>query len=142
MQNDYESLLIKKPKKYFILVVFLATMIITILIILSQIKTYDIYHLSGIIQCNGKCTINVNVKTLDLLHLNEAEFLRIAKKKYDFNIVDISEVNIDFLTNTNFQSVVMYTELDESLQINNLVVDIYVYTNKEVVIRKLINRLI
>lgn len=134
--HNKELLLSLKPKYhiyiYLILIVFLA-----ISILLFCLKTYDVYNIKGVIDCNEKCNIRIIVDINNTNKLSNINFIKINNKNiYPDNIL-ISEIQIDEINNINYQEVNYQVDQLE-YGIDKTIQDIKVYSNYDLIIRKLI----
>jgi len=139
---SYDSFLYQKPKKYFILVSLIGLILITIIIILCSIKSYDIQKINGFIECERACIVKINVIPEDVNLLNVAEFIKINDKKYSYEILAISDIDIDYHHMINYQTLTLKINLDKQIRQNNLVVDIHIHSNKEPLMKKIIEKFI
>ena len=127
---EYNFLLnLKPPFKIFwpILVILVAILSIIIL----NLECYDTEKYQGIYS-DGVINLNVTPDYLDTL-IN-GEYLKINDKQYDYEILSISELQLNEFDYNNYQMVKIKVNKEF---INNEVINIVVYKNKEKVINKL-----
>ena len=139
---SYDSFLYQKTKNYFIFVILIVLILITVISILFIIKSYDIHVVNGFIKCEDECIIKINVIPEQVNLLNNAEFIKINDKKYSYEILAISDIDIDYHRMINYQTLLLEIDLDKSIRQDNLVVDIHIHSNKEALMRKIIAKFI
>jgi hypothetical protein len=140
--SNLDGLLYLKPKKDFILVIFILVLIIGIVIITALKTTYDVYNYTGYISCEDDCFLKINCNITDIERINKGKIIKINNQKLSYKIKVIGEAEIDYLTMTNFQTITVETKLDKDLKKNNLSVQSKIYENKEKLGKKIIKKFI
>ena len=128
--NNYYYLLNIKYRSFFLIFIVI---IFTIILLIISIKKdcYDEVSLYGVVNDNN---ILVNVLTNNSDAVQKASFIKIDNKMYNFNIINISDIKV--LDNVNYQ---IYTINVKEKYINNEVVKITFYSNKQKIIRKIVD---
>lgn len=135
------SLLYEKSRRYSIFLVTTLIVIIVILTILFIKKQYDVIIFKGIVECNSKCNISINSTVDNAANLKESSKLIIDDKEYKYSIDNISELEYDYISMSNYQSILLDIDIGDKYK-NNQVLDIYMYTNKERIIHKILKKVI
>ncbi len=123
-----EYLLYLKPKGS-LLEIMVSIIILAFLIFTCFIKTYDITYTKGIIKDKELYVITEPTLTNKILKTN---FFIIDNKKYLFKVKEISDVMYDEKYN-NYQEI----KLNSKFNYSNLILDIKLYQNKEILIKKI-----
>lgn len=132
MYNNYQRLLnIKCHKLSMLLIVFILLIIFSIY--LGNLEVYERYNLMGIYKENY-LYVNVPLENSDTII--KAEYLCINRKKYKFKISNISDLLYDYSLNVNYQEIIMNIE---KVFLENELVNITFYYNKEKLYKKIIN---
>ncbi|MBQ6686974.1 MAG: hypothetical protein IJN03_00435 [Bacilli bacterium] len=133
LNNKYALLNLKL--KYSGLIII--SLILFLLLIFSSIyyKTYDSFKVSGIIH-NTKIVITVFPN--DINDIVKSDFFKVNKEKYKFSVESISEVEYDVNSNSFYQKVTLSTSGNF---LDNEIVDLTFYKNKQRIINKVINLL-
>ena len=123
--------------KFNILPYVLLVFILIIVVLLFIIKSYDVYTTKGYINCDEKCLVSVSIDYLNTSKINRADFIRINKENIKPNNVIVSDIKIDELSKSNYQ-IVSYEvdQLDNG--IINTFQDVKIYSNKDLLINKII----
>lgn len=127
-KDSKEHLLYIMPKKN-IMDLILIVLIFILVIYCSLFKCYDIVYAKGIIRNNELYIISEPSLTNKIL---KTDFLTINEKKYSFIVKDVSEIMYNEFLN-NYQEI----KLNSKFKNNNLIVDIKLYQNKEIIIKKI-----
>ncbi len=129
MFDNYQDLLNIKLKKYPLIIVTLVLIIFVIFVL--NIKIYSVYE--SILYCaEGKYFINIPIKDVD--KINNANYVMVNNQKYDFKILNISELLIDEINLINYQK---YQISMPKKLLENEIVKIKVYYQEERIIKKI-----
>ena len=121
---DYDSLLNIKIK-YGLIYVMLAFLLLIWGIIILNKEYYDTYKISGIVE-DSIIYLNVPLDYSDTL--KKGEYLKIDNIKYDYDILEISGLEVDTVNYINYQTFAL--KIDAEV-LNNEVLTITIYYNKE-----------
>lgn len=138
LPSSLDALLYLKPKKQFIFIIFFL-LVLFVLFGISYFKyTYDVSSYDAFITCEEeKCLLNINVLIADTEKINKGEFLKINNQIYDYKIKKINEIEIDYITMTNYQKIEIETNLNNKLKKENLIMKVSIYANKGRLLRKI-----
>ena len=131
--NKYALLNLKPKYSSFIIL----SVLLFLLILISSIyfKTYDSYQVTGIVKDNQ---IYITVLSSDTKNINNSEFLKIANEQFEFSIESVSELEYDITINAYYQTIILFAS---KKFINNEVIEITFYQNKQRIIEKIFNLL-
>ena len=135
MNNKY--ILLLKTAKYFLAIYALFISIIIVIISIFYFKVYDVYQTRGYISCEDKCRIILSIDTLNISKLSKGNYVRINKGNLNILSIDISDIKVDENTKSNYQ-IVTY-EVDKLDDVNNTFQDVKIYSNNEIIFKKLLN---
>lgn len=121
---DYETLLNIRIK-YGLAYIVISLLFISWTIVILNKEYYDSYQTFGIVD-NSIIYINIPLDYSDTL--KNGEYLKINNKEYDYQILEISNIEVDSVNYINYQTYAI--EIDEEL-LNNEVLTITFYYNKE-----------
>lgn len=127
---SYQELLNMKYKSYLYWHVGFIILIL-ILIFLQNYEVYDIYNTYGYYDKGG---IKFNIPFINSDIINNMEYLKINNENYEYQNISISEILLDQATLTNYQEVSI--EGAKSF-IDNQVLKVTIYHNKEKIIKKI-----
>ena len=127
---NYDVLLNMKIK-YHLLFVILTIILICSFGYIINLKIFDTYNCKGIYN-EDFIYINVPITYSDTL--TKGNYLKINKEKYLYEIAEISEIEVDPTNLINYQTFKIKIEKEF---INNELIDITIYSNKEKIIEKL-----
>ncbi len=135
---DRNLLLNLKPKS-FIKIIIINILIAMVIIFSFFIKISSIEKLKAMIICDKKCVLITEISYDKVTEVNNYFYLSLNDEaKQKFKILNIGEIKYDAVLKINYQEVLFDTFIDKKYQINNLVVDVKFFTNKEVLIKKII----
>ena len=135
MNNKYILLSIKP--KHFLAIYLCLLSLIVIIILMFYIESYDVYKVRGYISCEDKCNVIISVDIGNINKVNKVDYLNINNNKRDILSIDISDIKIDENTKSNYQ-IVTY-EVDKLDDVNNTFQDVKIYSNNEIIFKKLLN---
>ena len=129
-----------KPK-YNILIYLILISFSIIIISLFIFKIYDVKKIKGYVSCDDKCKIELTVNYLDTNKYKNIDMIKINKENKKIINITVSDIYSDELTKNNYQIVTLEVDqLDDGIL--NTFVDVSVYSNKELIINKIINVLL
>lgn len=132
--NKYSLLNIKVKNNYILMSLFI--LIVLLIALAYYVKTYDTYKYMGV-SFDKKIIINVNSENLDAII--SSEYIRVNdNKQARFSILSVSEIQYDETTNRNYQEIIISTSDN---YIDNLMLEVTFYNNKQRIITKLFNLL-
>lgn len=127
---NYEKLL-NIPYKTYKIFISIIVIGLLILVIALNIEVYDVYNTYAIYK-NDNLILNMPITYSDTI--KNAKYLKIDDEKHEFHILYISEILLDTSSMTNYQEVVISSDLKLT---TNTLVNISIYYNKEKVIEKI-----
>lgn len=132
-ENKYALLNLKLKYSWIIVI----SVLLFLLLIFSSIyyKTYDSYKVSGLVNDNN---INITVLVKKIGNIIESDYLEINNKKYKFSVESISPVEYDMASNNFYQNITLSTSGNF---LDNEVLELTFYKNKQRIITKVINLL-
>ena len=130
MQYNYASLNYLTYKKH-VLLIFLFIIIITSFVISFNTKAYSSYKTYGI-YLDNHLYVDIPIDNSDAV--KKGIYLKIDDQKYDIEIEEISDLQVEGNINYQTYSLKSFTEYK-----NNQVVEITFYYNKQRMIKKIIN---
>ena len=130
MQYSYASLNYLTYKKH-VLLIFLFIIIITSFVISFNTKAYSSYKTYGI-YLDNHLYVDIPIDNSDAV--KKGIYLKIDDEKYDIEIEEISDLQVEGNINYQTYSLKSFTEYK-----NNQVVEITFYYNKQRIIKKIIN---
>jgi hypothetical protein len=129
-----------KPK-YNILIYLILISFSIIIISLFIFKIYDVKKIKGYVSCDDICKIELTVNYLDTNKYKNIDMIKINKENKNINNITVSDIYADELTKNNYQIVTLEVDqLDDGIL--NTFVDVSLYSNKELIINKIINVLL
>ena len=129
-----------KPK-YNILIYLILISFSIIITSLFIFKIYDVNKVKGYVSCDEICKIELTVNYLDTNKYKNIDMIKINKENKNINNITVSDIYADELTKNNYQIVTLEVDqLDDGIL--NTFVDVSVYSNKELIINKIINVLL
>ncbi len=129
-----------KPK-YDILIYLILISFSIIIISLFIFKIYDVKKIKGYVSCDDICKIELTVNYLDTNKYKNIDMIKINKENKNINNITVSDIYADELTKNNYQIVTLEVDqLDDGIL--NTFVDVSLYSNKELIINKIINVLL
>jgi len=131
--NKYALLNFKQKYSLWLIISLLLFGLICFLTI--YLKTYDSFKCSGL-YLNKK--ISITVPSSETKNIIKSDYLKVDNKKYNFSIESVSEMEYDWVTNNSYQNIILTTSKS---YIENEVLDITFYKNKQRIITKLFNLL-
>ncbi|MBR1416382.1 MAG: hypothetical protein IJ572_01000 [Bacilli bacterium] len=132
-----EYLLSIKPRFNIVISVLIISIVI-IVISLFCFKTYDVYSLKGYITCEEKCQILFNIDSTFSNKINKIDHIRLNKSVIYPNSINIGEIQISEDNQNNYQ-IVSYQVDNLDTDILNTIQDVKIYSNYELLIRKILN---
>ena len=130
MKNNY-LFINKKPKNFFILNIIYLILFVSAIIFLSFLKTYDKKVLKGVV-INNQIVIPINV--LDEKIITGSKYIKIDNRKYNLDIIEISEVYSD--GNINMQDVKI--KFNNKKYFDNQIVEVTIYYEYDYLIKKIV----
>ena len=130
MKNNY-LFINKKPKNFFILNIIYLILFVSAIIFLSFLKTYDKKVLKGVV-INNQIVIPINV--LDEKIITSSKYIKIDNRKYNLDIIEISEVYSD--GNINMQDVKI--KFNNKKYFDNQIVEVTIYYEYDYLIKKIV----
>ena len=138
--NSFSYLRSIKPKHNYLLYSILISFVI-IIISLFIFKSYDVYVTKGFVECDDKCSISIMVNYLSTSRINKVDMISINKENKYINNISVSEIMVDENNKSNYQIVTL--EVDQlDNDILNTFQDVKLYSNKELIINKIIKVLL
>lgn len=129
-----------KPK-YNILIYLILVSFIIVIISLFIFKIYDVKKIKGYVSCDDICKIELSINYLDTNKYKNIDMIKINKENMYINNIIVSDIYVDELTKNNYQIVTLEVDqLDDGIL--NTFVDVSLYSNKELIINKIINVLL
>ncbi|MBE6158918.1 MAG: hypothetical protein E7159_03745 [Firmicutes bacterium] len=129
-----------KPK-YNILIYLILISFSIIIISLFIFKIYDVKKIKGYVSCDDICKIELTVNYLDTNKYKNIDMIKINKENKNINNITVSDIYSDELTKNNYQIVTLEVDqLDDGIL--NTFIDVSLYSNKELIINKIINVLL
>lgn len=129
-----------KPK-YNILIYLILVSFIIVIISLFIFKIYDVKKIKGYVSCDDICKIELSINYLDTNKYKNIDMIKINKENKYINSIIVSDIYVDELTKNNYQIVTLEVDqLDDGIL--NTFVDVSLYSNKELIINKIINVLL
>ena len=129
-----------KPK-YNILIYLILISFSIIITSLFIFKIYDVNKVKGYVSCDEICKIELTVNYLDTNKYKNIDMIKINKENKNINNITVSDIYADELTKNNYQIVTLEVDqLDDGIL--NTFVDVSLYSNKELIINKIINVLL
>lgn len=126
-----------KPK-YNILIYLIFVSFIIVIISLFIFKIYDVKKIKGYVSCDDICKIELSINYLDTNKYKNIDMIKINKENKYINNIIVSDIYADELTKNNYQIVTLEVgQLDDGIL--NTFVDVSLYSNKELIINKIIN---
>ena len=138
--NSFSYLRSIKPRYCLITYIILFSFIIVISSFFI-FNYYDVYNIKGFVECDDKCWITFSINYLDVGKVSNVDIISVNnEKKYPIN-TKISELMVDENSKSNYQ-IVTYevNQLDNGIV--NTFQDIRLYSNKELIINKIIKVLL
>lgn len=132
--HNRQYLLNLKPK-YFSCIFILLTFLSIILICSLTMTSYDVTITNAYLQCQNECSFDFKVsldKTEDIM---SSKYLKIANEQLEINNIVASEIKVDNETKTNYQIITVTT--NKIAKQDNMFYKIYLYHNKEKIIKKI-----
>ncbi len=130
MQHSYASLYYLTYKKH-VLLIILFIIIITSFVISFNTKAYSSYKTYGIYLDNH---LYVDIPTDNSDVVKKGSYLKIDDEKYDIQIEEISDLQVEGNINYQTYSLKSFREYK-----NNQIVEMTFYYNKQRIIKKIIN---
>lgn len=127
--NNYYTLLKIKYKNHFLIFVIWSILLLSIFLSIT-IKVYDSYTCYGIYQ-NENLYLNIPLSNSD--NILKGKYLKINKVKYTYKINEISDLKYE--GNINYQT--YQISINETFK-ENEIVKITFYSNKEIIMKKII----
>ncbi len=127
---DCESLL-RIPYKTYKIGILVVAIILGLFMILGNVEIYDVYNTNAYYK-DKHLVFDIPITYSDTI-LN-GEYLKIDGKKYDHEVIYVSDMLIDANTFINYQEVIV--DIDEEFP-ENLVIMTSIYYDKEKVFTKL-----
>ena len=140
MVNNISYLRSLKPRYYLLIYLILISLSI-IVTSLFIFKIYDVKNIKGYVSCDDKCYVKISVNYLDTNKYTNIDKIMINKENKFINNTMVSEILVDELTKSNYQIVTLEVDQLDS-DILNTFQDISIYSNKELIINKIINCLL
>ena len=126
-----------KPK-YNILIYLILISFSIIIISLFIFKIYDVKKIKGYVSCDDICKIELTVNYLDTNKYKNIDMIKINKENKNISNITVSDIYADELTKNNYQIVTLEVDqLDDGIL--NTFVNVSLYSNKELIINKIIN---
>lgn len=130
MQHSYASLYYLNYKKH-ILLIILFIIIITSFVISFNTKAYSSYKTYGI-YLDNHLYVDIPIDNSDAV--KKGSYLKIDDEKYDIQIEEISDLQVEGNINYQTYSLKSFREYK-----NNQIVEMTFYYNKQRIIKKIIN---
>lgn len=132
--NSKYSLLKIKPR--YNTIIILSILLFLLIIVFSVCyQTYDSFKITGIYQ-NSHITITLLAK--DTKNIVNSDFLKIKDQKCKFSIESISEPEYEILSDNSYQTIILNVS---NVYINNEILELSFYKNKQRIIFKFFNLL-
>ena len=133
MNKEYLMFIKPKTSLSYTLILFLISIII---ILPLTIKTYDVYNTKGYITCEEKCHIYINTNLTDTNKFINISYLKLDNQIITPSNTSVSDIKIDEESKSNYQ--VIDYEVARLDGVLNIYQDVYIYTNYEKIIQKII----
>ena len=130
MKNNY-LFINKKPRTFFILKIIYLILFVSAIIFLPFLKMYDKKILKGVV-INNQIVISINV--LDEKMITNSKYIKIDNRKYNLDIIEISEVYND--GNINMQDVKI--KFNNKKYFDNQIVEVTIYYEYDYLIKKIV----
>lgn len=130
---DKKTILLFKMPKISKVPVFTFLIIVILIVISYNFKTYDIYKTIGITECNDKCNIEINIPSTkaDILNYD----LKVEYKNKIYKIKDIKTEDVFIENEIIYKKIIIQTDL---LIENNNFIEFKLLYNKQRIINKII----
>lgn len=127
--KTYNNLLRITPKRNVILKIIIYSFSLILLLLIS-IKTYDSYKCFGI-NNNKVITLNVPINNSDII--TNGAYLKVNNEKHKYEVTSISNLKVEDYINYKEIKIKVDNDLED-----NEVVEITFYSNKEMLMKKII----
>ena len=140
LDGSAEGLLVLKPTRLYLIPVGIMLLLLVALIIAATLEAYDIKLIKARVSCDETvCGLTANILLDEIELVAKGEYLVINKEKLGYSVISIGDIEVDYGNLISYQEVLLKIDLPPLYRKNNLVVDGYLYTNKEKLIKKVFN---
>ena len=138
MDDNINELFLLNIKPHYEIIIYciIISFIITIGC-LFYFKTYDVYKTKGYINCEEYCYVRFNIDSNDISLIDNISFISIKNNNYEIKNTEIGEIEFDMDNKINYQTITYEVE-NVNDNIINTFQDVKLYSNYEIVIRKII----
>lgn len=123
--------LLNIPYNVFKLIFIIAFLLIMVFVGILNVKVYDVYNTYAYYE-NGNIVLDIPITYSDTI-LN-TEYFKITDKKYEFNVMAISDVLLNRESMINYQEVTVGVD---DVYPEKAIVKVSIYYNKEKVLSKI-----
>lgn len=132
--NNKEYLLSIRPK-YFYLIIITCSIFIMIITSIFFVRTYDMYSVKALYSCEEDCHLYITISPEISDKFANISYLRLKNNNIKPDLTNISTVQLDTSTKSNYQLVDYKVARQDGLE--NTYQDITIFYNYEEVVKKI-----